>query len=305
MGCTTCKCGAGLSNTGTACTPIMQVAKKIILVPYFDESGAINSVLLASTFNTAFFTAKVNHADKSKRWFPLPELKNVLDERAENRLESFDDGSSVFISEGDRSFTGLLVKGTPILKGKIESSRCVELGVFIVDKSENLIGALSDDGLSLLPIKLDEASVSARLMKTTDAAIQKLELKFNFHSDEKDESLVMITCSEVNTNLLLLKGLLDIYAEYTAKTTTSFKVKLKTDYGTPINPVVDEGLLLADFALYNVTDSLPVTILSAVESPDGTYTITYAIQGAGEVLRLTPTKSGRDYAAVVANLIQL
>ena len=299
MSCTTCKCGVGLSNTGTACTPIMQVAKKIILVPYFNDAGTINSVSLSATLNTSFFTAKVNNADKSVRWFPLPELKNVVDERAENRLESFDDGSSVFISEGDRSFTGMLIKGTPKLKGKIESARCVEIGVYIVDKNGSLIGVLDEANGLLLPIKLDEASVSARLMKTTDSTIQKLELKFNFSADEKDENLAMISCDELDATLLNLKGLLDITPVFSSITTTSFVVKLKTEYGTPITPVLDEGLIATDFALYNDTDSASVTIISAVESPDGTYTITYAAQTSADIMFLTPTKNGRDYSNVV------
>jgi hypothetical protein len=283
----------------------MQVAKKIILVPYFTDAGAINSVLLNATLNDAYFTAKVNNADNSVRWFPLPELKNVIDERAENKMESFDDGSSVFISEGDRSFTGLLVKGSPVLKGKIESARCVEVGVYIVDKNGNLIGVLNSAGTALLPIKLDEASVAARLMKTTDATIQKLELKFNFSSDEKDENLAMIACDELDANLLLLKGLLDITAEFSGISTTQFTVKLKTQYGTPISPVLDEGLVAADFALYNDTDSAAVTVVSAAEIPDGVYTITYAAQTSADVLFLTPTKNGRDYSAVAIDPITI
>lgn len=298
MGCTTCKCGVGLSNTGTACTPIMQVAKNIILVPYFTDAGAINSVALNATLNSAYFTAKVNNADNSQRWFPLPELKNVVDERAENRLESFEDGSSVFISEGDRSFTGWLVKGTPKLKQKIESARCVEVGVYIVDKSGNLIGVHDEANDLLLPIKLDEASISARLIKTTDSTIQKLELKFNFSADEKDENLAMIACDEMDYNVLLLKGLLDIHAEFSSITTTSFVVKLKTEYGTPITPVLDEGLVVGDFSLYNDTDNASVTVLTATENPDGVYTLTYAAQTSADVMFLTPSKNGRDYSDV-------
>ncbi len=306
MGCTTCKCGVGLSNTGTACTPIMQVAKKIIVVPYFDDNGATNGIdLSGGPFDGVFFSDLINHADKSKRWFPLPELKNVVDERAENITQSFGDGSSVFISEGDRSFTGLLVKGTPRLKGKIESARCVEVGIFIIDKNGNLIGSLDEDNGILLPIKLDEASVAARLMKTSDTTIQMLELKFNFHSDEKDENLAMITCDELDYNLLLLKGLLDIHATVANKSLTSFEVTLKTEYGSVLNPVLDEGLVAADFTLYNDTDSAAVVITSAAEAPDGTYTIVYAAQTAADVLFLTPDKEGRDYADVIATPITL
>jgi hypothetical protein len=60
-----------------------------------------------------------------------------------------------------------------------------------------------------------------------------------------------------------------------------------------------------DFALYNVDDSLAVTILTSTESPAGSYTITYAAQGSGEDLRLTPTKNGYDFSAVVTNLISI
>jgi hypothetical protein len=306
MGCTTCKCGVGLSNTGTACTPIMQVAKKVILVPYFNDDGEINSIdLTGGPFNAAYFSALVNHADNSQRWFPLPELKNVIDERAENRTETFEDGSSVFISEGDRSFTGILVKGTPKLKGKIEAARCVEVGVYIVDKNGNLIGVHDEDNDLLLPIKLDEASVSARLMKTTDTTIQKLELKFNFHSDEKDELLAMIACDELDYNVLLLKGLLDIHAVYSDISTTGFTVKLNTEYGTPLSPVVDEGLVAGDFALYNDTDSANVVVATATESAPGTYDITFLAQSSADVLFLTPSKDGRDYTDVAETPITI
>jgi hypothetical protein len=69
--------------------------------------------------------------------------------------------------------------------------------------------------------------------------------------------------------------------------------------------VVDEGLLLANFSLFNTTTGLPVVITSVVESPDGTYDINFAAQSSGDVLRLTPSKNGRDYTEVIANLITI
>jgi len=305
MSCEVCKCGAGLSNTGTACTPVMQTARKIIFVPYYDNNGNINTINLATaTLDKAYFDALVNQSDKSKRWFPLPELKNVEDVREANILESFNDGSNVFISEGNRSFTGILVKGTPQLKGKIESARCSEVGVFIIDKDGNLIGSLAT-ATTLAPIRIEESSVAAMLVKTTDTTIQKLQLSYEFHADEKDEDLRFIACSEMTYDVLQIQGLLDIYATFSNITLTDFEVQLSTDYGTILNPVLDKGLLAVDFTLFNDDDQLAVAVISAPESPAGTYTISYAAQGAGEVLFLTPSKDGRDYAAVIVDPIQL
>jgi len=300
----TCRCNVGLSNTGTECTPLMAVQKKIILVPYFDGDGNINEVDLTSTFNQAFFDALVNQADRTKRWFPLPEMKNIADERGEDIFEEFEDTSRAFIQQGARTFTGLLIGHTPQLLGKIKSARCVEVGIFVVDRDGNLIGSQLRDGF-LAPVRLDKESVSARLMKTTDTTVQKLTLSFNFHVNENDEDLRMIASTEMLVSVASLRGLLDISPEYSSISTTDFTVELRTDYGTPINPVLDEGLLTANFSLFNVTTALAVVITSVVESPDGVYDINFAAQASTNVLRLTPSKAGRDYTNVIESLITI
>jgi hypothetical protein len=288
----------------------MQVTKKTILVPIFADDGTRNKVLLTSVLNQTFFDNLVNHVDPSKRWFPLPEIKNVEDVRGENISETFEDQSSVFIQEGNRSFKAWMIgssgtgAGSPQLKAKIEAARCVEIGVYIIDKAGNLIGKISSDGLSLEPIAVDSQSVSAKLIKTTDSTIQKLELMFNFSADECDEDLRMITEAEQGgANLLGLRGLLNIDSIIDNETTTSFTAELITEYGTPINKGHDKGLVIGDFALFNVTDNLAVVITTVVESPDGTYTFTFPAQTSADVLRLTPTKAGRDYTDVIANTI--
>jgi hypothetical protein len=101
--------------------------------------------------------------------------------------------------------------------------------------------------------------------------------------------------------------LLDITSTYANITLTSFDVTLTvTGYGTPLAPQLVKGLVAGDFALFNIDDSLAVTIISATEdTAGGTYAITYAAQDTTEVLRLTPTKNGYNFSAVVTNTITL
>lgn len=297
-----CKCNVSLSNTGKAsCEPIASVIKKLILVPLYDSTGVRNSITLTDTFNAAYFTAKVNHADATKRWYPTPEIKNVESAKADSVFETFNDQSKDFIQEGVRSFTGIMPSTSPAYLGKLKAARCTEVGVYAIDKDGSLIGSLTDAGL-LYPIKVDAGSFNPTLVFGTDSTIQKINLTFDFDVNERDEDIAMIISDDMvaGVNLLTLNGLLDVYSLVSGVAATTFTAKLYTSFGSAVSPITVKGLLLADFALYNVTDSAALAISAVVET-SGTYVFTHASAVAGKVRRLTPTKNGYDFAPVVAN----
>jgi len=306
-----CACNAGLSNTGTGCSPFWQVAVKLIVVPYYDADGAQNYINLSDTLNQAYFTALINEADTTLRWLPMPSMLNVEDTRSESLMETFENGSMMFVQQGSRSFKAIVAgrDATPQLLGNLNSFRCVPFGVFGVDKQGNLIGSIGTqdncDIVNIYPIRVDENSWDPTWTKPTDKTVQKINMGFYFHMDEDDSSLRMITAAEHGANLLTVKGLIDVCSEYSNLELTSFTVTLNTYFGTVLNPVRVEGLIALDFALYNVTDSLSVTVLTSTETSDGVYDITYAAQTGLDVLRLTPTLAGYDFAQVVANTIAL
>jgi len=312
MGCATCKCGSGMSNTGADCSPIAKVTKLPIWVPKYASDGTRNSIdLLNDVLNQTYFDNKINAADPADRWYPFPQLENVEDNRGENLIETFASGSTAFVQEGSRQFKGWIVEGANILKGKIEAARCVEGGFFLIDLNGNLIGNLPGDGF-LYPIQIDKSSLSAMLVKSTDTTVQKIELKFNFNVAEKDENLNMITCDSLSpVELLNLRGLLDVESTYTDISTTDFTVKLTTGYGDALNPVTVKGLIITDFSLFNVTQNSSIGILSSVESgaPNKrTYLITFAVvdqPSSADEVRLTTVKAGYDFTDVIANLITI
>jgi hypothetical protein len=105
----------------------------------------------------------------------------------------------------------------------------------------------------------------------------------------------MVSANDIAIDLFDLRGLLDVYGTTpTAISTTGFTITLETFFGSMKDKVEVVGLLLADFILYNVTDSLPVTILTTTENPDGTYAFTFAAQTSGDVLKLSVDKNGFD-----------
>jgi hypothetical protein len=297
-----CDCSASYANTGLPdCKTLMAVAKRMILVPTYDSTGVRNKIAAGDVLNAAYFTALINQADKTKRWYPLPEIVNVEDSRSEPVMETLADGKKIFVNDGPRAFKALMIKQPAQFKAKLDQWRCLGVSAFFVDKEGNLIG--STDGTDFYPIIIDNDTLFANLIKTTDTTTQKIELSFEFGSTEDDGDLRIITETEAGTNLLLLEGLLDVNMSAAASiSTTTFKTTLTFDYGTFKTPDKLTGMVAADFALYNVTDSASVSISTCVESPDGTYTFTYSAQTSGDVLRLTPSVNGFEFTPLLITI---
>lgn len=308
---TVCSCGTlGFSNTGTpGCQTIASVARKLIFVPYFNEAGDVNSIALspAPALDKAWFDAKIV-ADADKRWYPTPLIDNVVDERGDDITEGLDSGKEIFIQEGQRTFTGVMIKQSTTFLGKLKSMRCGSLGVFIIDKEGNLIGSINAAGDELQPIRVDENTFSPNLMKTTDTTVQKIQLKFTFSDIEADEDLKMILASEMSYDALLLKGLLDINSSATTGTAaTGFTTALTLDYGSALNPKKVEGLTITDLIAYNVTDSAAITLDSVTESPAGTYVIDWTSdpQTVADEVELRIDSSANTAYEIKANTVTL
>lgn len=289
-----CACDVGLGNTGLpGCIPISSVTKRLIMVNYYDNDGNINAVDCNDTLDEAYFTAKVNEADTSKRWYPLPELKNVEDLKADSIFESFNDGSNLFIQEGTRTFNGVMPKQSPAFLGQLKTARCVKLGVYAIDKDGNLIGNGKSDGF-LYPILVDNNTWNPVLMKATDTTIQKVMLSFEFSRLERDEDIRMITSDEfVDYDVLDLQGLKDVdFIGISADTgADSVSFTAQTIYGSQCSKVKVQGLDLADFSA--TLNGSPETLTSVTEATPGVYTLglTTDIVG-GEVIVIDIVKDG-------------
>jgi hypothetical protein len=286
-----CACGTGGGNTGRpSCFPVFDVTKQAILVEYFKTDGSINgidlSTLTGGVLDQAFLDARIKDVNSRTRWYPTPELKNIVDERAEDITEEFEDTSSVFIQEGARAFEGLIIKGDPVLLGNLKKWRCLTVGVFFIDKAGNLIGKKTRDGY-LDPIRLQDESFSAGLIKGTDTTKQKDRVSFIVSQLEDDADLRMIEGASITANLLGVGGLVDVTATaVTNITTTGFDVQLDTSFGGCTSLIPAEGMELADFDVFNDSTSSTVVVSSVTESTTtpGLYTFVIPAQTSTDVL---------------------
>lgn len=291
-----CTCISGLGNTGLPnCLTAFDVAKKLILVPYFKADGSVNGIDLTglTEIDQAFLDSKFYANDPDERWYPTPELKNVTDERADDIVEEFEDGTQAFIQEGARSFSGFIVGGSPAFKGQIDAWRCKTVGVYFVDKSGNLIGNDEGDG-QLNPIRVADETLSVTFVKTTDTTIQKIQIRFNVDSLMDDADISLIESANITGNLKGANGLLDaLSANVINITVNGFKCDFVTRYGGVLSRTPVQGLDDSDFELFNETQSSAVALTSVTEDPAGTYDFVYtAPVTAADVIRVGNQTSG-------------
>jgi hypothetical protein len=301
-----CSCDVSLQNTGSpSCAPIMGVAANFILVPLIANDGTFNKIDPTATLNDAYFTALINEADDSKRWYPTGKLKNVTTDRADPILETFEDGSSVFIRDGIRNFTAMIIKGSFELAKQFNANRCSTFGIFIVDLDGNILGTTKSSDNYLYPIAVDAATFYAKPVFTTDTTIQKIMLQGQWDVLQKDDDLRMISASSISAaNIVNLKGLMNVYTTIVSTSTTTMVLDLYAKVGNIVTNYPIEGLVTADFVssdtgstskMYNITDASDLTV-AATESTtiDGRYTLTYTGAVAAEVLQPLIKKNGLD-----------
>lgn len=308
-----CTCKQGISNTGTPnCASALEVPVKLFVQSLYNSTGALNKIDL-STINEpadldeAYFSEWINNPDKSIRLFPLPKMKNVENTRGENRMETFKDGSKFFIGQGTRTFKAWIVgkDATPQLAGKLEDLRCTDFGIYLAGTSGAFIGSDAEAGY-LKPINIEQDSFTAKYIPATDDAVQKIEITFDFDITEYDKNLRSILAEEMTADVRELRGLLDANVNVVSCTTTQAVIELYTDFGTALNRIPVEGCVSADFIssdslatgkIYDLTDDSDLTVTS-VESPVGTYTLSYSGAMSAEELILKVKKNGFDFANV-------
>ena len=303
-----CSCNVTLNNTGVgSCQPLQAVAKKIIIVPLVDGSNVRNGIdLTAIPTNAQIIEDLLNNADPLKRWYPLPTMENVTNERADSITEEAPSGTIAKIRSGSKTFTGEIWFQGSTYAGAIDAFGCGQVGAYIVDGDDNLIGDKSiADYLYPLAIKMPTWDV--KTIDTTDTTVAKISLTFQWKDSIADSDVGMLLASDFDssTSWLDYNGLINLNGTLVGTpTATSFTMKVTTPYGSVANPVVAGGLASGDFVILNAGVLEPT--LTFTETPTGTYTFTHASLVSPIELNLTiaPTTFGYDDTLLSAVTIQ-
>lgn len=112
----------------------------------------------------------------------------------------------------------------------------------------------------------------------------------------------MLTATEAgDANLLSLTKLQPVQTAISGESTTGFVAAVSLDYDS-WTAVPIEGMVLADFYLYNETTAAAITVTSVTEAPAGTYTFVTPAQTSADVLTLTQSSTTTKPFGVTATI---
>jgi hypothetical protein len=272
-----CLCGEGMNNTGLAtCLPAFKKTTGILLVPIFANDGTRNSINMSTTID---MSAKVNHLDKSKRFYPIQDLKDVELPVAETKFKTYKDGSKRKLADGVRSFKAVMPETSSVLIGKLQGVSCSKFGVYLVDIDGQLRGI--KDGSLLYPVEI--GGFDAIFKDATDDEVNEGMIQFDFDILLKISKFWILSTTDLNVNPNELNGLVDTTLTVGAITTTGVSISVNSDFGSGVStmyaPVV--GLLVGDWTLTRTDTNADVPLTSVTEGVDGVYALVYtAITGS-------------------------
>jgi len=291
-----CSCSTGIINNGQPnCVDSFARDARLVFVEYLDDSGAVNSIKSTDTLDSTYINDRLNAGatgsslSLSQRWYVTPTINNVVGERAENVVQEID-GIAFNVRQGNRMYDGTFygnVAAAPYIKA-LKSMQCQKMGFFIIDVAGNIIGLNNELTGDLDPIKIQQNTLQCLYNFPNSSEVQAINLKFMWEENQQDGDLSFIGSSSIGVNLLTVSSVATVVlGEATAISTTGFTTTLSFLYGKQFNRLPKTGGLPAEFSIYNVTADAAVTPLTAPESPDGTYAITFAAQTAADVLRVS------------------
>jgi len=281
-----CNCDTGLFNLQSAdCIVKPSIIRKFVFVEYFKSDGTVNGIDLNSTFGETEIDALLAQTDAKLRWYLSDSISNFVTERADPNTETIDNVNYI-LSQGTRTMSGDFISSSADLAKKINSNNCVQMGVYLIDDNNGVNGVVTRDGF-LDPIKL-EKNAFGKIVFATEANIFKVSYSSTWGKNVLDGNVKTL---QTEVDFDSKKGLIDVSGSATSSATTEataiYSISNGSTSGIPLT-----GLVAGDFAVYNTTADAIVAVTTAVESPDGTYLLSFTAQNTADVLTVTATKSG-------------
>lgn len=298
-----CDCGT-LGNTGISSkNGKFGDVVAMIFVQLNADDGTKNTITNADDITSAYYSAKLNDPDPSKRWYQVGNKANPIvrwnSTREDVSFEDFSDGSRAILNDQtNRPMLGTFKQLDNFYASKIKRFNCVRYGVYHIDGCGNLRGEYNAASDTMDPIIVEDNTTWTRPRDTSkeNGNTQVLDFGMDFGKLVKDDQLALIPSAEITADILGSNGLFDVSAtDPTNKTTTTFTTSLFLDYKHGFikdrEPAV--AWVIGDFLLENNTTGLPVVITSVTEtSTPGEYDFVIPAQTLTNSLTLSASKTG-------------
>jgi len=289
-----CVCESGLPQLyRAACDEYIQNTSTILPMQTVANDGTINSIDLTTipvteiTFNAAF-----NASDATKRLHFINGIKNFAGEMGEPNVQSWDDGTSTELNDGQLSVSFVVQKSSPLHIAALQNLKCSNPGTFLLTDSGQFLFYANPDTVATdkkaYPLPVERWSVIGNPF-TSSSSVAMVTVTIFFPRSLNFENLLILDSNEheLSLNKNYEARPVVLAAGAAAGTVTSINVTAARPSGGILgNSAPVSGLLPADFIINNLSTPGVVIALTANESPAGNYTVTFAPQTGGDLLEV-------------------
>lgn len=272
-----CQCGTVHGNTGLPnCTELFGKALGFGIVSLRDNTNNANRLMFSQIASD--FSGMMGNVNRTKRMFPITELRNVVPAVEDSQYATDNAGGRVRTRRGFKSLTYEKWEVSDVFVGKAQQGECNANGVYLYS-AKGIQGIKS--GIYLLPIPIE--AYDNKFMPADDANPAKLMGSFQYAPTLQDGDLWLVTWEELGWDYANVAGLIDVNFVVddnpsVTTGTTSFIASLTTDYGIN-NPTTStvEGLTIASFNVEDTTDGVEVDLDDVEVDPNtNLYTFSYS-----------------------------
>ena len=279
-----CVCTGELVATGQLnCMPEPKRDAYKIFLPYYDSTGAINTVAKGTVINEAYILGKFTDGDTT-----------------------FNTGEEIKVAQ---TFEHVRKVGNAAMLAFYNQAGCNELGMFSVSRTGQLKGMNDGEG-NLIPIKLQDDSLSAQYSEPVAGQSQKVMVSYTVDELENDAFKDFIDADSIAYSALkwFTKQPKELIAYIVAATTTNIVLELSAMIGSVGKKSVQLGFVTADLVssddattgeLYNITDGANAAGTLTYDAINEQYTFTYAVPVASaDEINLAITKTGYHFKTI-------
>lgn len=290
-----CGCSGDTQNTGYLSQKLFNIKTSMYIVPILAADGTRNGLDLTAPDLGAALLAKVNHADPTKRFYPIHEIKNFVPEQEDAAMATTNGGENFKLRDGIKSETWELWGASAQFYGKIKGF-CYEWGVVEVDNCGNIRG-LKDTATStdLYPRPVNVQSWDAKYMDADDSNVARIMVRLEYKRGDNHAKLWLLPSNLFGTNNpLQLKGLVDVLITALPLTDTTIQLDVVGTFGTATTLIPINGLVVGNVTTLNTTDNAAVTNSTLVASATiaGRYVLTIAAaQTTADLLKISVFKA--------------
>lgn len=282
-------CAGYIKNTGlpSGDKPFGRIVG-LYFVPLLADDGTPNYLdLTANPDPGVTLLGLINHADPSKRWYPMLNLNNVAPSQEDAVFETDDAGNRFKIRDGLQTMTYQFWNVSHNYFRQVAAA-CVNFGIVLIDECGNLLGEYDDQLGRIYPRAVNQNSFNGVYSHATATETSKVSISFDYKLTTSDADQYMLGASAfTSVSPLYLNGMVDLTIfTQGGSTSGSVDATILTPFGTVNNPIAWLGGNTTNITVVNQTASTQVTPTTVVHNGNGNYTITFTAQTALDELSL-------------------